>query len=89
MLLKGSLLLGSKAANGEKVLFGQKAIADAAYRFEKLRLRRVVFDVTAQTDHEVIDGARIRVLAYSPDLFQQLLARDDATPVLYQVSEEV
>ena len=70
MLLIGSLPLPLETGNGEKVLFGQEAVADAANGFEKLRLRRVVFDVTAQTNHEVIDGARIRVLAYAPDLFQ-------------------
>jgi Leucine-rich repeat (LRR) protein len=83
MLLSGSLPLPSNTGNGEKVLgraiggaashAGQETIPDAAHSLEKNRLSRIVFNVTAQTNHEVVDGARIRILVHSPDLFQQIM----------------
>jgi hypothetical protein len=80
MLLSGSLPLPSNTGNGEKVLgraiggatihTGQKTIAYAAHRLEKNRLGRIVFNVSAQANHEVVDGAGICVLVHSPDLLQ-------------------
>ena len=99
MLLTGSLPLPSNTGNGEKVLrraiagmsshAGQETIADAAHGLKKNRLSGIVFNVTAQANHEVVDGARIRILVHSPDLFQQLLARDDAPLVQHQVTKQI
>src|SRR5882724_885099 len=99
MLLSGSLPLPSNAGNGEKVLgpaigaaashAGQKTIPNAAHRLEKNRLSRIVFNVTAQTNHEVVDGARIRILVHSPNLLQQLLARDNASLVEHQITKQI
>ena len=99
MLLSGSLPLPSNLDNGEKVLgqainpsrshAGQKTIADAAHSLEKNRLGGIVFNVTAQTNYEVVDGARIRILVHPPDLFQQLLAGDDSSLVEHQVAKQI
>ena len=99
MLLTGSLPLPSNTSNGEKVLrraiagmsshAGQETIADAAHSLKKNRLSGIVFNVTAQANHEVVDGARIRIFVHSPDLFQQLLARDDAPLVQHQITKQV
>ncbi len=60
--------------NGEKVLFGlfawEKSIAHSAYRFEKHRLGGIVLYVAAETDHEIVDGACVRVLMDVPNLLQ-------------------
>ena len=39
------------------------------------RASRVVFEVAAQASDEVVDGARVAVLAQTPDLLQHGLAR--------------
>ena len=99
MLLSGSLPVPSNTGNGEKVLgraiggatrhARQKTIPYAAYSLEKNWLSRIVFNVTAQANHEVVDGARIRILVHSPDLFQQLLAGDDPPLVEHQVTKQI
>jgi hypothetical protein len=70
MLLLRRMLQAQKAGNGEKVLSGKEAIADPAHGFEKHGLSRVVLNIAAQTNDKVVDGARVRVLAYAPHLFQ-------------------
>ena len=67
----------------------EKTIADAANGLQKHRLGGIVFNVTAQADHEVVDGTRVGVLAHSPYLLQQLLAGDDASLVEHQVAEQI
>ena len=49
----------------------------------------VVFDVAAETDDEVVDGASVGVFVDAPDLFEDLLAGDDLAFVLGEVAEEV
>ena len=68
---------------------GKETIADAAHRLQKDRLGGIVFNITAQADHEVVDGARVGVLAHPPDLLQQLLAGDDAALVEDKIAEQV
>jgi hypothetical protein len=67
------------AGNGEKVLGvsrcrprnpRKESIADAAHGFEEDRLGGIVLNITAQPDHEVVDGPCVRVLVHPPDLFQ-------------------
>ena len=80
MLLCGSLPAACPAGNGEKVLGGgtrrrpcnawKETIANAAHGFQENRLGGIVFNVTAQPDHEVVDGPCVRVLVHPPDLFQ-------------------
>src|ERR1700735_3564496 len=95
MLLFGSLPPPSAAGNDPKVIgprpgySGQKTIADAADGLQKDRLGGIVFNVTAQADHEVVDGTRVGVLAHSPYLLQQLLAGDDASLVEHQIAEQI
>ena len=54
-----------------------------------LRVGGVVFDVAAQAHDEVIDGASVCVFVDAPDLFKDLLARDDLAFALSEVAEEV
>ena len=102
MLLIGSLPFACKGDNGEKVLLrcyfplgggsagpGKEAIADTTHRLQKDRLGGIVFNITAQADHKVVDGARIGVLVDPPDLLQQLLAGDDAALVEDKIAQQV
>src|ERR1700733_14613184 len=100
MLLIGSLPLAQGDGNGQKVLLsflfalfgrvpGKEAIADAAHRLQKDRFRGIVFYITAQADHEVVDGPRVSILVYPPDLLQQLLAGDDAPLVEDEIAQQV
>ena len=68
---------------------GKKTIADPAHRLEKDRVGGIVFDITAQPDHKVVDGAGVGVLVHPPHLLQQLLARDDPALVLDKITEQV
>ena len=56
---------------------GEEAIAYAADGLQVDGGCGVVFDVSAETDDEVVDGAGVGVLVDSPDLFEDLLAGDD------------
>jgi len=49
----------------------------------------VVFDVAAKADDEVVDGAGVGVFVDAPNLFEDLLARDDLALAVGEVAEEV
>ncbi len=98
MLLIGSLPFPCKGDNAAKVLLrcfplggnpGQKAITDTTHGLQKDRLGGIVFNISAQADHKVVDGACIGVLVDPPNLLQQFLARDDAALVEDKIAQQV
>jgi len=68
---------------------GEEAVAYASYGEEVLGGGGVVFDVTAETDDEVVDGAGVGVFVDAPDLLEDLFAGDDLTVAVGEVAEEV
>src|ERR1700677_1954552 len=93
MLLFGSLPSTPITSNGAKVLgrryTRKKTITDTTHRFQKNRLGGIVFNVAAQTHHEIIDSPGVCILTHSPHLLQQFLARDDAALIENQVTQQV
>src|SRR5260370_3841608 len=68
---------------------GEETVADAADGDQVLGVGGVVFDVTAEADDEVVDGAGVGVFVDAPDLFEDLLAGDDLAFAFGEVAEEV
>lgn len=68
---------------------GEEAIADPPDGNEVDGVGGVVLDVASEADDEVIDGAGVRILVDTPDLFEDVLAGDDLTFVFGKVAEEV
>jgi hypothetical protein len=74
MLLIVSLPSALITRNGAKVLgrrhARKKTVTDATHGLEKYRLGGIVFNIPAQTHHEVIDRPGVCILTHSPHLFQ-------------------
>jgi hypothetical protein len=68
---------------------GEEAVAYPTHGDEVLRVGGVVFDVAAESDDEVVDGAGVGVFVDVPDLFEDLFAGDDLTFAVCEVAEEV
>jgi len=68
---------------------GDEAVADAADGCEMLRVGGVVFDIAAEADDEVVDGAGVGVFVDAPDLFENVFAGNDFTFAVGEVAEEV
>src|ERR1700728_3347868 len=49
----------------------------------------VFFDVAAEADDEVVDGARVGVFMQAPDVFEDGLARDGAAFAANQVAQQL
>ena len=71
------------------VLRHVELVADAANGEQQLRLRRIVLQVAAQPDDEVVDGARVGVLVQVPHVLEDRLARHRLAGVLQQVAQQV
>src|SRR3954469_18200998 len=67
---------------------GLEAIPDAADGYQIPRLGRIVLDVAAEPDDEVVDGARVRILAHFPDLFENLLPRHRSALMLHEIAQK-
>ena len=52
-------------------------------------LGRVGFEVAAEADDEVVDGAGVGVFFYVPDVFEKLGARNDLAGVIEEIAQEV
>ena len=50
---------------------------------------RIVFDIAAQTDDEVVDGACVGILVHAPDLLQDVLARDNLAGMHGEVAKKI
>ena len=68
---------------------GEEAVAYAAYGDQVVGVGGVVFNVAAETDDEVIDGAGVGVFVDAPDLFEDLFTGDDLALAVGEVAEEV
>jgi len=68
---------------------GEKAVSDASDGGEVGRVGGVVFDVAAEADDEVVDGAGVSVFVDAPDVFEDGFARDDLAGAVGEVAEEV
>src|SRR5436305_1458542 len=66
-----------------------KLISHAAYGEQVARLRRFAFDVSAQTDDEVVDGTGVSVFAQVPHVLKNRLARDCLALVLDEIAQQV
>src|SRR5260370_22532125 len=67
---------------------GEEAVADAADGDEVLGVGGIVFNVAAEADDEVVDGAGVGVLVGAPDLFEDLFAGDDLAFAFGEVAVE-
>jgi hypothetical protein len=66
-----------------------EAIADAADGEEVAGVCGVGFEVAAEADEEVVDGAGVGVLVDAPDVFEELFAGDDLVGALEKIAEEI
>src|SRR5579871_5541832 len=66
-----------------------EAVAYAADGDEVLGGGGVVFDVAAEADDEVVDGAGVGVFVDAPDLLEDVFTGDDLTLAVGEVAEEV
>ena len=67
---------------------GDEAIADAAHRLQVNRVHGIIFKVAPESDDEVVDRARIRVLMQMPDLIQNFAARNGAARVGNKIAQQ-
>src|SRR5713101_5298530 len=70
------------------VRVGHEAVAHAADRLEVAWARRLVFEIPPQPHDEVVDRARVGVLAYAPHLLENRLARHGPAFVLHEIAEQ-
>src|SRR5579864_2008566 len=63
----------------------QKPVAYAANGKQVARLGGIVFDVTPQPNHEIVDGAGVGVLVQVPNFLENLFARNHAAVIAHQV----
>lgn len=66
---------------------GEEAVADAADGEQVGGFGGVVFDITAQADDEVVDGAGVGVLVDAPDVFEDGGSRDDLAFAIGEIAE--
>src|SRR5215469_4885361 len=66
-----------------------ETVANAADGDEVLRVGGVVFDVAAEADDEVVDGAGVGVFVDTPDLLEDLFAGDDLAFTVGEVTKEI
>src|SRR6185312_13562327 len=65
-----------------------EAITHAANRQQMSRFRRIVFDIAAQANDEIVDGAGVGVFVQSPYFFENRLAGDDPSLVSYEMAQQ-
>src|SRR5439155_3935647 len=70
------------------VRVGHEAVTHAADRLEVAWASRLVFEIPPQPDDEVVDRARVGVLAYAPHLLEDRLARHGPAFVLHEIAEQ-
>src|SRR5690348_16657668 len=84
-----SVAPGARAAS----LLGRRrrdeAVADASHREHVTGLGGLGLDVLAQPDDEVVDGARVGVLAEAPDVLEHRLAGYRTPLVVDEIAEQV
>jgi hypothetical protein len=68
------LVLGPGSGDGGLFGIGDEAVAYTTHRLKVARSARVVFEVPTQADDEVVDRARVGIVAHAPHLLQNRLA---------------
>src|ERR1700680_1851931 len=64
-----------------------EAVAYSTNRQEMKRPRRVIFDIAAEADDEVVDGTSVGVFVESPNVGQHGFSRNAFTLVLNQITQ--
>src|ERR1700730_7122511 len=86
-----------KSDNREKMSFhiwhslvrvGHETVSDAPDRLKVTRARGIVLDVAPRTHDEVVDRARIGVVAQAPHLFEDRFARHRTTLTLHEITKQ-
>src|SRR5579862_5960051 len=80
---------GAASAKAISARLRLEAVADAANGDEVARLGRIFFELRAELEHEVVDGAQGDVVAGAPHALEQLLAREGAVVRFDQAPEHV
>ena len=78
-----------RVLSSSRLLFGDEAVTDAADGEEVDGFGGVRFEVAAEADEEVIDGAGVGVFVDAPDVFEELFAGDDLAGALEEVAKEI
>src|SRR5215813_13385142 len=65
-----------------------ESVSDSANCEQMPGARRIVFDITAQADDEVVNGAGVSVFAEAPDLIENWFSRDDPAAIANQMTKE-
>src|SRR6266852_6480585 len=69
--------------------FRHKAVAYATHGLQVFGLRRVLFDIAAQTHHKIIDRAGVGIFVQSPDFFEDRFAGYHFSVVADQVAQKL
>jgi hypothetical protein len=72
-----------------RIRVSHKTIADATDCDEVVGAGRVVLDVAAEANDEVVDGAGVGIFVDTPDSFEDVFAGDDLAFVIGEVAEEI
>src|ERR1700677_387613 len=78
----------SRPAENYKLNSRNEAVADAADGRQVSRLGRIFFDVAAEADDKVVDGASVSVFVQPPNIFQDRFARDGIAFAADQMAQE-
>src|SRR5271154_1013627 len=73
----------------EKPESGNEAIADTADGGQVFGLGGILFDVAAEADDEIINGAGVGVFVQAPDIFEDGLARDGIAVAADQMAQKL
>ena len=71
------------------VRLSYKLIAKSAHGKQMSGLGRLFFNVTAQPDDEIIDGARVSIFFQVPNLLQDFLARNGTAAIAYEKAQQL
>jgi len=71
------------------VRVGDEAVTDAADGEEVDGLGGVGFEVAAEADDEVVDGAGVGIFFDVPDVFEEFFAGNDLAGMVEEIAEEV
>ena len=69
--------------------FGEETVTDAADSEQVDGLGGIGFEVAAEADDEVVDGAGVGVFFDVPDILEELGAGDDLAGVVQEIAQEV
>src|ERR1700692_955713 len=88
LLCLGKRIRSAVATDSLLLWIRQEAVSNPAHRQQVARFSGIIFDVAAQSHHEVVDGARVGVFVWTPDFFENLLAGNNAAIVANQMTKQ-